>query len=341
MPLAAATAFAALAAVPVCLGIARSAGAFHRTASTDSVRLNVVVTGSSTGLGKALAMEHHRLGDNVVIVGRDAKRVDKAVFDAKVRGGRADSRVVGHVCDVRDAKAVDALAAFAQLEFGNIDCWVNNAGCSAARGEIDAADAEDVDRVIQTNLTGTIYGAAAAMRAMKLTGGGAIFLMEGAGSRGESTSRSAAYGASKAALPQLAKSLAAQGKPHGIAVGLLSPGMVTTELLLGKNLAVRPSDVATFEALAERPQTVAAWLVPRVRAAAASRDAARPIRYLTLPSVLYRVATQPLRAAGRLFDASGALKAPGAAGAAGALAAKAAAPTTELAALVQARRRGH
>ena len=184
--------------------------------------------------------------------------------------------------------------------------------------------------------------------------GGIVVNVDGAGSRGEATPRSAAYGSSKAAIPQLTKSLAkdaaaavnsaaadvstAEGpttrRGGPIGVHTVSPGMVTTALLLGTEPpsssasappmspppGVNKSSLWVFNILAERPETVAAWLVPRMRAlvpaagaagtttAAAAAKPVRPIkpeyiRYLTETGGIYRFLTAPSRK-NRLFDLS-------------------------------------
>ena len=90
-----------------------------------------------------------------------------------------------------------------------------------------------------------------------------MFLIDGAGSRGNATPNTACYGSTKAAMPQLLRSLVSELKNSKVAVHLASPGMVATDLLL-KGVS-NPRAARIVNILAEDPQVVAAWLVPRMR----------------------------------------------------------------------------
>ena len=98
---------------------------------------------------------------------------------------------------------------------------------------------------------------------MLCSAGGRVFLIDGAGARGTATANAATYGATKAATPQLMRSLAAEVKQSKVSVHLASPGMVATDLLL---LGVsNPGAAKIVNILAEDPGVVAKWLVPRMR----------------------------------------------------------------------------
>ena len=254
--------------------------------------LSVVVTGSTRGLGLAMAEEFLKLGDKVVVSSSSAEHVESAV--SRLRDRVPSCRVRGCVADVRSAEDAQRLAQTAVKEFGRLDIWVNNAGVTQfPKAPLHETRGDDVAKVISTNLLGTLHGASAAIATMLLQPGrkkGRIFLMEGAGSRGGGTAGSAAYGASKAALPQLAKSLQKELKGSGVGCTLLSPGMVMTDLLLRGN-AHKKATLQIFNVLAENPETTAAWLVPRIRGS----ETDTPIRYLTASGVAYRVLAAPWR----------------------------------------------
>lgn len=93
--------------------------------------------------------------------------------------------------------------------------------------------------------------------------GGKVFLLDGAGSRGTATAQSATYGSTKAAMPQLLRSLAAEVRQSKVSVHLASPGMVATDLLL-KGVS-NPRAAKIVNILAEDAKVVAQWLVPRMR----------------------------------------------------------------------------
>jgi chlorophyll(ide) b reductase len=99
------------------------------------------------------------------------------------------------------------LAAYAarKLGAGRVDIWVNNAGATQTfKALVDEADPRVLMRVVDTNLTGAMFGAGVALRAMRIQAtGGKVFFLDGAGGDGDATPRSAAYGASKRGLSQL------------------------------------------------------------------------------------------------------------------------------------------
>ncbi len=172
----------------------------------------IVVTGSTHGLGLALIRAFLKLSTHsnirVVINGRSQEGVAEAV--AMLRKEFADlveqddKCISGFSGDVSSVEDMNALAANASAAMGSITHWINNAGINqeAASGLLETS-AEEIQRVIQVNLLGSILASQAAMRAMESQSSGHIFLMEGNGSRQNPTPMSVAYGASKAALPQV------------------------------------------------------------------------------------------------------------------------------------------
>ena len=154
--------------------------------------------------------------------------------------------------------------------------------------------------VVETNVIGVMLCCREAIRVMRNQGGGGhVFNMDGAGADGGPTPRFAAYGATKRSLDQLGKSLRAELRTAGISnVGVhnLSPGMVTTELLM----AGADNKISKFfiNCLAEQPETVAANLVPRIRAVPATQErnplasvvgSGEYIRFLTKPRAYVQI----------------------------------------------------
>jgi len=279
--------------------IAKSAGALHKV-DTSQRGYTVVITGSTRGLGRAMAQEFLTYGDKVVVNGRSLESVARTVEELK-RAAPDGAEVLGFAADVADAAAVQKMADAAKREFGSIDFWINNAGMSQApRAALHETPPATVEKILRANLLGALNGARAAARVMLgqaagragLDTRGLIFFVEGAGSRGGGTPMSAAYGASKAALPQLTKSLKKELRAHNIGVHQLSPGMVMTDLLLsGSRDNARALKV--FNILAEQPESVAKWIVPRIRGVKTLK--AEPIRFLTPPGVAYRFLTAQSR----------------------------------------------
>jgi chlorophyll(ide) b reductase len=282
--------------------------------------LRVVITGGSKGLGKALAREFLAHGDSVVVTGRTQAALDATLRDlhsevAALMSASSSSSgeeavpaaapqlvVHGVVADVSRAEDVEALSAAASRLLGGVDVWVCNAGYSGGYQRFVDTPAATMATITSTNLLGTLLCARAAGRLMKeQPGGGHLFLMDGAGSDGLATPMYTPYGATKAALPQLAASLRGELGPSGVGCHVLSPGMMLTELLLEG--ATVPNKQA-FNLLAEHPETVAAFLVPRARAAVARAATGTYTRYLTPLSAIGRLLAAPVLM-GRHFDGAG------------------------------------
>ncbi|PIA65008.1 hypothetical protein AQUCO_00100464v1 [Aquilegia coerulea] len=207
---------------------------------------NVVITGSTRGLGKALAREFLLSGDRVVVASRSPESVQSTVSEleenlnegirttsSKSGANMTHAKVVGIACDVCKPKDVEKLAEFATNEFGSIDIWINNAGTNKGfRPLLEFAD-EDIEQIVSTNLVGSLLCTREAMRVMRSQEkGGHIFNMDGAGSGGSSTPLTAVYGSTKCGLRQLQSSLLKECKRSKVGVHTASPGMVLTDLLL-------------------------------------------------------------------------------------------------------------
>ncbi|CAL1359534.1 unnamed protein product [Linum trigynum] len=273
---------------------------------------NVVITGSTRGLGKALAREFLLSGDRVVIASRSQESVDMTVkeLEDNLKEGIVSSegsskrnlshaRVVGIACDVCQPSDVKKLADFAVREFGSVNIWINNAGTNKGFRPLLQFSDEDVTQIVSTNLVGSILCTREAMRVMETQPkGGHIFNMDGAGSGGSSTPLTAVYGATKCGLRQLQTSLLKESKKSKVGVHTASPGMVLTELLLSGSTL---KNKQMFNIICELPETVARTLVPRMRVVKGSGKA---INYLTPPRILLALVTAWLRRE-RWFDDQG------------------------------------
>ncbi len=120
-----------------------------------------MVTGSSGGIGHAIANEFAREGASVVINSRDAGRAESAASAMEHEGLRAS----GFAADIRDPKQARALAEAAVERYGRLDVWVNNAGVNVIKPALEL-EPEEWAQVIDTNLSACFYGAQAAARLM-------------------------------------------------------------------------------------------------------------------------------------------------------------------------------
>uniref|UniRef100_J3LR88 chlorophyll(ide) b reductase n=2 Tax=Oryza brachyantha TaxID=4533 RepID=J3LR88_ORYBR len=244
---------------------------------------NILITGSTKGIGYALAKEFLKAGDNVIICSRSAERVESVVTDLKKEFG--EQHVWGIVCDVREGKDVKALVDFARDKIKYIDIWINNAGSNAYSFKplVETSD-EALMEVITTNTLGLMICCREAINMMRnQPRGGHIFNIDGAGSDGRPTPRFAAYGATKRSVVHLTKSLQAElqmNEVNNVMVHNLSPGMVTTDLLMSG--ATTKQAKFFINILAEPPNVVADYLVPNIRAIPTNQSM-KPtyIRFLT------------------------------------------------------------
>lgn len=274
---------------------------------------NVVITGSTRGLGKALAREFILSGDRVVVTSRTPESVELTIQELAenlnqvkiATGGGASAshlrhgKIVGIPCDVSQPEDVRELAKFAVKELGSIDIWVNNAGMNKGFRPLLQFEDEEIQQIVSTNLIGSILCTREALKIMdKQRNGGHIFNMDGAGSGGSSTPLTAVYGSTKCGLRQLQSSLLKECRRSKVGVHTASPGMVLTELLLsGSSL----QNKSMFNIICELPETVARTLVPRMRVVKGSGKA---INYLTPPRILLALVTAWVRR-GRWFDDQG------------------------------------
>ncbi|KAK3210720.1 hypothetical protein Dsin_015426 [Dipteronia sinensis] len=273
---------------------------------------NVVITGSTRGLGKALAREFLLSGDRVVVASRSPESVDMTVreLEENLEEGRitvggsprtnlAHAKVVGMACDVCEPADVEKLANFAVNELGSVDIWINNAGTNKGFKPLLQFSDDDITQIVSTNLVGSILCTREAMRIMKnQTKGGHIFNMDGAGSGGSSTPLTAVYGSTKCGLRQLQGSLLKECKRSKVGMHTASPGMVLTELLLSGSTI---QNKQMFNIICELPETVARTLVPRIRVV---KGTGKAINYLTPPRILLALVTAWVRR-GRWFDDQG------------------------------------
>ena len=179
-----------------------------------------LITGCSTGLGRALAEAVLDRGDNAVITARDAGRVEDL---AKAYPGTA----LALALDVTDGEQVTAAVRQAEVVFGGIDVLVNNAGYGY-RAAVEEGGPADVQRLFATNFFGPVALIRAALPGMRARRGGAIVNISSIGAL-RCPPGSGYYSATKAALEAMTSSLRKEVEPLGIKAISVEPGGFRTD----------------------------------------------------------------------------------------------------------------
>ena len=252
---------------------------------------HVVITGSTRGIGYGLAEAFLSMGCSVIVSGRGQEAVEQA--EAGLRSKHDAKRIFGVACDVTIPEEVQALWDSSIKRFGKVDIWINNAGVSGDQGMAWELSTTEVQKPIETNILGTIFGAQTAIRGMLSQGNGAIYNMEGMGSDGRKHAGLTLYGTSKYAIHYLTEGLALEVKDTPIIIGALRPGMVITDLITDR-YKDRPEEFERakkiFNIIADRVENVAPWLA---KAMLANQKNGAILSYSSSLKLLWRFASQP------------------------------------------------
>lgn len=214
---------------------------------------NALVTGSTRGIGRAVAQALSDAGARVAVVGRDREKAGAVA--AQVGNGAA-----GFACDVADTAQVAQLIADVEKEFGGIDILVNNAGITRDNLVMRLKD-EDWDDVLNANLRSAFAAIRAVSRGMMKKRSGRIINMASVvglnGNKGQAN-----YSASKAGLIALTKSVAKELGSRNILVNAIAPGFIETEM----TDAMTPEARATLNGMIPlerlgKPEDIAAAVV--------------------------------------------------------------------------------
>ena len=186
--------------------------------------LSALITGGTSGIGRATANKLAQLGIHVLVVGRNRERGDKTVANIRAAGGKADFIS----SELRDASSAGEVAKRAiELGNGHVDILINNAGIFPF-GPTNKTTEEEFDRVYSLNVKAPYFLVAALAPLMAKRRKGAIVnvstMVADYGVSGMSL-----YGSSKAAINLLTKSWAAEYGPSGVRVNAVSPGPTRTE----------------------------------------------------------------------------------------------------------------
>jgi 3-oxoacyl-[acyl-carrier protein] reductase len=190
------------------------------------------VTGSTRGIGLAIARALHGAGAKVAVVGRDQTR-------AAAVAAELGSRASGFACDVADGGQVEAAITAAESALGPIDVLVNNAGLTRDNILLRLTEA-DWDAVLDANLKGAFHTTKAVIKGMMKRRAGRIVNITSivglTGNKGQAN-----YAASKAGLIGFTKSVAKEYASRGILVNCVAPGFIETDMTAALPDAARAS----------------------------------------------------------------------------------------------------
>jgi len=185
-----------------------------------------LVTGATSGIGKATAEAFAGAGIDLILCGRRQERLDEISksLSSKVK-------VTTLLFDVRDKGSVRAMVGSLPDEWKNIDILVNNAGNAHGMGSIDEGDPDDWDAMIDGNVKGLLYVSKAVIPLMLEQGKGHIVNISSIAGK-QTYANGAVYCASKAAVEVLSEGMRLELTQHGIKVTNVAPGAVETEFSL-------------------------------------------------------------------------------------------------------------
>ncbi|HVJ01399.1 MAG TPA: SDR family oxidoreductase [Sphingomonas sp.] len=184
----------------------------------------VIVTGASSGIGRATALLLAAEGAKVVASGRNAEALEALKAEIESAGGVADT-LAG---DLREEETAVLLVRRAEERFGGLDGAFNNAGVVGEMGPLEELSLEGWRAIVDTNLTAAFLGAKHQLPALRRRGGGSLLFTSSFVGVGAGMPGMAAYAATKAALVGLAQALAVEHGEAGIRVNALVAGGTDT-----------------------------------------------------------------------------------------------------------------
>ena len=185
----------------------------------------IIITGSTRGIGRAIAESCGKQGGKIVICSRREEAVNETVDTLKKKG----INISGITADVSKGTDLEKLLQHSIDQWGKVDVWVNNAGLSSGMRAIHELHEQEIKDVINVNLTGTLIACKLILDYFIKNNGGIVINMGGRGSNGNASPFLTTYAATKAAVVSLTKSLAKEYKEYPVSINAVVPGMVATD----------------------------------------------------------------------------------------------------------------
>lgn len=236
----------------------------RRTANLSLHGRSAVITGSTRGIGLAIAQALGRAGANLTITSSRAAAVEQATSELRAAGIPA----IGVRCDVSQRAQVLQLRDAALEQWGAIDIWVNNAGIAGPFGYALDVPVERWEEVLRVNLLGCYYGCTAVLPHMLARRYGKIINLSGGGARRAQRFLSA-YSTSKAGIMRFSDALARDYRQYRfLSINVLEPGIVPTDMInepetvgpAADSLKALPRILRIFGTTAEEAGELALWM---------------------------------------------------------------------------------
>jgi glucose 1-dehydrogenase len=200
----------------------------------DASERVAVVTGSSKGIGKAIALEFAKEGYKIVLNARDENELSEAINNVKNAIGANEERITYLAGDISHEDICSSLMEHTIKTFGSVDVLVNNGGIGGAQKSVHELTSDEWDYVIDVNLKGAFLCTREAIKRMTHDGKGArkTYSIINISSVHESIpqSQSAPYSASKGGMEMLTKTVALEVADKGIRVNGIAPGAIATDM---------------------------------------------------------------------------------------------------------------
>lgn len=228
----------------------------------------VVITGSARGLGYEMAKCFRKKNYNVVISDIFRKDVKYAKEELLKISGYGE--VLGIVCDITHEKDILNLISKTKKKFGNIDIFINNAGVNQPEEMIWEINSDNISKIIDIDLKGTMIVSKYVVNEMVKQGNGAIYNVEGHGSNNAIIPGLSIYGTAKRGVTYFTKALAVECEKNkkDIIVGALSPGIMITDFLVNalrdKKMELSNKNRKIYNILGDYPDVVAKYLVDKI-----------------------------------------------------------------------------
>jgi NAD(P)-dependent dehydrogenase (short-subunit alcohol dehydrogenase family) len=220
------------------------------TAGNALAGQTAVVTGAGRGIGRAVAARLAQMGATVMLVARDADRLEAVSAEIAADSGAAQAMP----CDLRNPEAVAALGERVRTNYGRCDILVNNAGIGNQGRPLHEMQVTEWDKLMETNLRAPFLMIRALAPLMIEAGRGHIVNISSLAGKNP-LPNGAAYSASKWGLNGLTYSVAEELRPHGIRVSVVAPGSTNTGFGRGRESGkdpaskIQPEDVAAIVAM--------------------------------------------------------------------------------------------